>query len=77
MTGSEYFVLAGILGPPELLWVLLALVVLFGAKKIPVLARALGRSLNEFKKGKDEGAKDESPDEPADKQNADEGKGKS
>jgi sec-independent protein translocase protein TatA len=48
------------LGWPELLIILLVIVVLFGARKLPDLARSLGKSLSEFKKGREEGAKPES-----------------
>ena len=41
--------------PSELLIILLIIMVLFGGKKLPDLARSLGRSLGEFKKGKEEG----------------------
>ena len=44
-------------GPTELLVVLAIILVLFGGKKLPDLARSLGRSLGEFKKGKEEGEK--------------------
>lgn len=50
------------LGMGELLVILLIVVVLFGAKKLPDLARSLGKSLNEFKKGRDEGTKPEDTD---------------
>ncbi len=46
-------------GMSELLIILLVILVLFGAKKLPDLARALGRSLNEFKKGREESTKPE------------------
>ncbi|MGH3370113.1 MAG: Sec-independent protein translocase subunit TatA [Nocardioidaceae bacterium] len=39
---------AGI-GPPEILLILLVLVLLFGAKKLPELARGSGRALRIFK----------------------------
>jgi sec-independent protein translocase protein TatA len=39
------------LGAQELLLILLVLVLLFGAKKIPEIARGLGKSVAEFKKG--------------------------
>ncbi len=39
----------------EILLVLLAILVLFGARRLPDLARSLGRSLSEFKKGREEG----------------------
>jgi|GEM_PF-1292959 len=38
----------------EWLYILIGLVILFGADKIPKLARGLGRSLGEFKKAKEE-----------------------
>ena len=41
------------------------IVVLFGAKKIPDLARALGKAKGEFKKGLAEGAKEEAEAEAA------------
>ena len=42
-----------VLGPPEILIIVVVIVViLFGAKKIPELARALGRAKGEFEKGK-------------------------
>jgi len=41
---------------PEWIVVLVVLVLLFGAKKLPELARSVGRSTSEFKKGMTEGA---------------------
>jgi TatA/E family protein of Tat protein translocase len=40
--GSEWF------------WIILVVVILFGPKKIPELARSLGRSIGEFKRAKEE-----------------------
>ena len=45
-------------GGPEMLLVLMILVLLFGADKIPKLARSAGASLKEFQKGKQQ-AEDE------------------
>ena len=39
------------LGAQELLLILLIVILLFGAKKIPEIARGLGKSVAEFKKG--------------------------
>jgi sec-independent protein translocase protein TatA len=36
----------------EWIWIVLIVVLLFGARKLPELARGLGRSLGEFKKAK-------------------------
>ncbi|MEI7902322.1 MAG: twin-arginine translocase TatA/TatE family subunit [bacterium] len=45
------------IAPPEVLIIVLIIALFFGAKKIPDLARSLGRSLGEFKKGREEGEK--------------------
>ncbi len=39
----------GSLGPPEIILIILVLVLLFGAKKLPELARGSGRALRIFK----------------------------
>lgn len=39
---------------PELILLMVVIVLLFGAKKLPELARGLGQSLGEFKKARDE-----------------------
>lgn len=44
----------------QILLVIVLVVVLFGAKKIPEIARSIGRAKGEFKKGLEEGNK---PDE--------------
>ncbi len=43
-----------LLGGPDLIVILLIVLVLFGAKKLPELARGLGQSLNEFKKARED-----------------------
>ncbi|MGQ0679731.1 MAG: twin-arginine translocase TatA/TatE family subunit [Actinomycetota bacterium] len=54
------------LGPGELMLVIGAVVLLFGAKKLPEFARSLGKAKGEFKRGLDEqeaaeAKKDETP----------------
>jgi sec-independent protein translocase protein TatA len=39
------------LGPPELLILLVIILLLFGATKLPKLARSMGEAQREFKKG--------------------------
>ena len=41
-------------GGPELVFILVIVLLLFGAKKLPELARGLGQSLGEFKKAREE-----------------------
>lgn len=44
----------GGLGPPELLLIAGVLILLFGASKLPKLARSMGSATGEFKKGRKE-----------------------
>jgi sec-independent protein translocase protein TatA len=46
-------------GPPELLVVLAILLLLFGASRLPKLARSMGQSAKEFKEGLKEGYRDD------------------
>jgi sec-independent protein translocase protein TatA len=41
------------LGTPEIILIIIALLLLFGGKKIPELMRGLGKGVKEFKEGKD------------------------
>lgn len=51
-------------GLGEMLPILVIVIILFGAKRIPDLARSLGKSLSEFKKGREEGLNSsDSPDD--------------
>jgi sec-independent protein translocase protein TatA len=47
------------IGGPEVLIVLVVVLLLFGAAKLPQLARSLGASAKEFRKGVEEGAEDD------------------
>ncbi len=56
------------IGPPEIILILVIILLLFGAKKLPDLARGVGRSLRIFKaetKGLSEDERTESPTSPA------------
>ena len=55
----------GMQGAPEILLIVFVIILLFGGKKLPELARSLGKSLNEFKKGQTESLPDKKEaDEP-------------
>jgi sec-independent protein translocase protein TatA len=56
----------GRLGAPELIIILVVVIVLFGAKKLPDLARSIGSSAKEFRKGLEEGADEDESDGSAD-----------
>lgn len=54
----------GNLGAGEIILILLVILILFGAKKIPELARGIGKGMSEFKKGlKDVENEIKNPDE--------------
>jgi sec-independent protein translocase protein TatA len=44
----------GNFGGPDVLIILLIVLILFGAKKLPDLARGLGQSMNEFRKARED-----------------------
>jgi sec-independent protein translocase protein TatA len=44
----------GNFGGPDIFIILLIVLILFGAKKLPDLARSLGQSMNEFKKARED-----------------------
>jgi len=39
------------LGPQELFWLFLIVLLVFGAKRIPEIGRSVGRGIQEFKRG--------------------------
>jgi sec-independent protein translocase protein TatA len=53
------------IGAPELIIILVILLLLFGAKRLPEMARSIGKSTKEFKKGMTEAASEEDEEEEA------------
>lgn len=58
------------LGPTELIIILVILLLLFGAKKLPELANSMGKSIKEFRKAADEADTDAKSDRPIDERQA-------
>ena len=48
-------VLLTMIGPWQIVLIVLVVLLLFGGKKIPELMKGLGKGISEFKKGKEEG----------------------
>ena len=48
----------GTVGPWEIVLILLVVLLLFGAKRLPEIARSIGKSMFEFKKAASEAKKD-------------------
>ena len=61
----------GMSGVPEILLIVFIVLLLFGSKKLPELARSLGKSLNEFKKGQTESLPEEKKEDPPEEPKAD------
>ncbi len=59
----------GSLGPLELILIFLAILLIFGAKRIPEIARGLGKGIKEFKSATSEISKEFKVDEPVNRIN--------
>jgi len=46
--------LLGMIGPWQIVLIVLVFLLMFGGKKIPELMKGLGKGISEFKKGKNE-----------------------
>ncbi|MBG7607922.1 MAG: twin-arginine translocase TatA/TatE family subunit [Verrucomicrobia bacterium] len=51
---STYLAFLGPIGGPEMIMIFVVVLLLFGAKKLPELARGVGKSMGEFKKAREE-----------------------
>ena len=51
----ESLVILGMLGPTELVIIVLIVILLFGGRKIPELMKGIGQGMKEFKKASREG----------------------
>lgn len=54
LTHMSLLALLSNFGGPDLIIILLIILVLFGAKKLPELARGMGQAMREFQKAKDD-----------------------
>jgi sec-independent protein translocase protein TatA len=53
------FIFLGVVGPWQIVLIILVVVLLFGGKKIPELMRGLGQGMKEFKKATKDDSKPE------------------
>jgi len=60
----------GNLGAPEIILIIIAILILFGAKKIPELAKGIGKGMREFKKAVKEVEEDINLDDSDDKKDS-------
>jgi sec-independent protein translocase protein TatA len=57
------FIIAGMLGPWQVILIVLALLLLFGGRKIPELMKGLGQGMKEFKNATKEDKETKKEDE--------------
>ncbi len=57
------FIIAGVIGPWQIVLIVAIALLLFGGKKIPELMRGLGEGMKEFKKATKEEPEDKSKDQ--------------
>lgn len=51
---TSHLAFLGPIGGPEMIMIFVVILLLFGAKKLPELARGVGKSMGEFKKAREE-----------------------
>lgn len=62
------FVLAGMIGAPQIILIIVVILLLFGGRKIPELMKGIGQGMKEFKKAIDQ---DDDKDKSKDKESKD------
>ncbi len=66
------FIIGGIIGPWQIILIIVALVILFGGRKIPELMKGIGQGISEFKNAtKEKGTKGEDKEDEKEKLNDD------
>lgn len=63
------FIQLGMIGPWQVLLIILVVVLLFGGRKIPELMKGLGQGMKEFKKATKDEDSDKSNDQELEKEN--------
>ena len=61
MEYSTFFLFLGSIGPTELIVLLLIVLLIFGGSRLPSLAKGLGESVRNFKKGISDESEDQAP----------------
>ncbi len=59
MINFELFVVLGMIGPGQIVLIVIIILLLFGGRKIPELMKGLGQGMKEFKKATKEEDKDD------------------
>ena len=64
---TQFYVLAGAIGPTEVILIVVVIVLLFGGRKIPELMKGIGQGMKEFKKASQLDTEEKSTDLKEDK----------